>query len=253
LGYNPGRDLRLTEGLTEPRYGGPRPTGVILAGGLGTRMRGVLPDTAKPLAAVQGRPFLTFLLSQLERAGIGRIILCTGHRGDQVRAAIGESFDGVPIEYSVEDQPLGTGGALRLAVQRYGDGQTWMVMNGDSLVDINLCHLYSEHQRAGLAATIAAVAVPDGRRYGTLECSADGRIVAFREKSEDPRPVWINAGVYLLEPLFLEALPSAVPLSLEREVFPEWICRGLHVSQHHARFIDIGTPESYALAQEFFR
>lgn len=227
-------------------------TGAVLAGGLGTRLRTVLPGTAKPLAPVEGRPFLFFLLEQLTRAGISPLILCTGHLASQVRAEIGEEYNSAPISYSEEDRPLGTGGALRLAWGNYPDTAPWLVMNGDSYIDIDLRAMIDSHRRSGLTATIAAVRVEDGRRYGTLEWSGDSRITAFREKSAGSGARWINGGIYILEREFLDAMPDRAPLSLETEAFPGWLARGIHAFASEARFIDIGTPESYAHAQRFF-
>ncbi len=227
-------------------------TGLVLAGGLGTRLRTVLPDTPKPLAPVEGRPFLFFLLEQLTRAGVSPLILSTGHLASQVQAEIGAEYNSAPILYSEEDRPLGTAGALRLAWQRYPGTAPWLVMNGDSYLDIDLAAMLGSHRRSGLGVTIAAVRVEDGRRYGALEWSADLRITAFHEKSGLPGPRWINGGVYVFESGFLDALPARAPLSLETEAFPAWIPPGLHAFASEARFIDIGTPESYALAQRFF-
>jgi NDP-sugar pyrophosphorylase family protein len=225
-------------------------TGVVLAGGLGTRLQAVLPDTAKPLAPVKGRPFLFYLFEQLTRAGVSPVILCTGHLADQLRA-VGQTVS-TAILYSEENRQLGTAGALRLAWRNYPDTDPWLVMNGDSYLDIDLNAMIDSHERSGCKAAIAAVRVPDGRRYGGLEWTVDHRITAFHEKSGAPGPRWINGGVYIFKREFLNALPERVPLSLETEVFPGWIAEGIHAFESPARFIDIGTPESYALAQHFF-
>jgi NDP-sugar pyrophosphorylase family protein len=227
-------------------------TGVVLAGGLGTRLRTVLPDTPKSVAPVEGRPFLFFLLEQLTRVGISPVILCTGHRASQVLSEIGNEYKSVPILYSQEEHPLGTAGALRLAWHNYPETAPWLLMNGDSFVDVDLRALIHSHERSGLAATITAVRVENGQRYGTIEWDEGQRITAFREKSAAPGSLWINGGVYVFERAFLDALPDRVPLSLEVDVFPAWVSRGIHVFASEARFIDIGTPESYALAQRFF-
>jgi NDP-sugar pyrophosphorylase family protein len=226
-------------------------TGAVLAGGLGTRLRTVLPGTAKPMAPVEGRPFLSFLIEQLNCAEVSPIILCTGHLSDQVRAIRSPAADEV-ILYSEEDHPLGTAGALRLAWRNHPDTAPWLVMNGDSYLDIDLKAMIDSHRRSGCAATIAAVRVEDGRRYGSMEWREDQRVTVFREKTASPGPRWINGGVYILEREFLDALPDRAPVSLETEAFPRWIGEGIHAFASEARFIDIGTPESYALAQSFF-
>jgi NDP-sugar pyrophosphorylase family protein len=228
-------------------------TGVILAGGMGTRLRPAFPDVAKSVAPVSGRPFLQRLLEQVARAGAGRIILCTGYRSQDVEAAAGQAHRGVPIVYSVEERPLGTGGALKRAHNSFGDGRSWIVMNGDSYCGIDLGELVAEHLAAGLDATLAVVEVDDAGRFGSVEVSPDRRVTRFLEKQRPGGgPGWVNAGVYALSERFLAALPAETPLSLEVQVFPEWIPRGIHAFARPARFIDIGTPESYALAQQFF-
>ena len=227
-------------------------TGVILAGGLGTRLRPAIADGAKSAAPVGGHPFIHRLLDQLAGGGVDRIVLCTGYRAGDVEAAAGREHGGVPVVYSVEEQPLGTGGALRLAHARFGDGRAWIVMNGDSYCGIELEELAAEHVAAGLAATLALVPVEDAGRYGSVEIAQDGRVTQFLEKRSGAGPGWVNAGVYVVSPRLLTELPAGTPLSLETRVFPEWIARGIHAFARRARFIDIGTPESYALAQQFF-
>jgi D-glycero-alpha-D-manno-heptose 1-phosphate guanylyltransferase len=229
-------------------------TGAILAGGFGTRLSAAVPDRAKSVAPVNGRPFLIFPLMQLARSGVERVILCTGHRTEQVREEIGDNFDGLPLLYSIEDQPLGTGGAIRQAWRTYGGGeQSWVTMNGDSFLDIDLAELAAEHAQGGFAATIAAVKVPAGQRFGTLEWDPSGRVVAFREKDGAGGPKWINGGIYVLSARFLDSLPEGAPMSIETQGFPAGLAQGIGVFPREARFIDIGTPESYALAQEFFQ
>jgi NDP-sugar pyrophosphorylase family protein len=230
------------------------PTSVILAGGLGTRLREVVPDAPKSVAPVAGRPFLMHLLRQLQHAGARRIVLCTGHRSGQVAEEIGDHFEDAEVVYSTEDQPLGTGGALRLAWQRFGasEGNGWLVTNGDSYCGLDLREFWKDHRSAGSAATLAAVEVPDGSRYGSLVWDESGRLIRFGEKENAAGAGWINAGIYGLSPDFLNQLSPQVPLSLERESFPGWIGRGIHVHARKARFIDIGTPDSYRVAQEFF-
>ncbi len=227
-------------------------TGVILAGGLGTRLSTVLPGTAKPLAPIEGQPFLLFLFEQLTRAGVSPLILCTGHLASQVHDAAGANYGSTPVLYSEEHEPLGTAGALRLAWRSFPDTAPWLATNGDSYLDLDLQNMMDSHRNSGARATIAAVRVEDGRRYGIMEWTDNGRITAFGEKTDQPGPRWINGGVYILERGFLDGLAGEGPLSLEKDVFPAWISRGIHAFPSTARFIDIGTPESYGLAQRFF-
>ena len=132
-------------------------TGVILAGGLGTRLRPAIGDGAKSAALVGGHPFIDRLLDQLAGSGVERIVVCAGYQAREVEAAAGREHGGVPVVYSVEEQPLGTGGALRQARARLGDGGAWLVMNGDSYCGIEVEELAVEHAAAGLEATLALV------------------------------------------------------------------------------------------------
>lgn len=227
-------------------------TGVIIAGGLGTRLRSVVADKPKCLAPVNGQPFLFYLLRQMTEAGVKRILLCTGYQAEQVEQCIGSFHSGVPVEYSREEEPLGTGGALKLALDRTGAPGPWLVMNGDSYLEMDLPGFYAAFHDSGCSAALAAVEVPDGRRFGGLRCDSHGRVLAFEEKSEEPGAKWINGGVYLLSQRFLDALPATTPLSLERDVFPYRLTDGLLAVKSHGRFIDIGIPESFAAAQTFF-
>ncbi len=228
-------------------------TAAVLAGGLGTRLRPVLPDTAKTVAQVAGRPFIDHLLKQLTRAGAGRIVLCTGFKSEQVQSQIGNAFEAVPVVYSVEPQPLGTGGALRLAWRNCGDNQAWLVTNGDSYLDLDMAGLIAAHRDSGCALTLAILRVPDASRYGSVEWSPQTeRALAFHEKTGEPAPGWINGGVYVLAPEFLDSLSADIPLSLEKDVFPQWVEHGINIYRADGRFIDIGTPESYQIAQMFF-
>jgi D-glycero-alpha-D-manno-heptose 1-phosphate guanylyltransferase len=229
-------------------------TAAILAGGLATRLRPALPDTAKAIARVAGKPFLYYVLAHLVHGGVDRIVLCTGFRSPQVEAEIGAVFKGIPVEYSVEEKTLGTGGAIGLAWRNFADGgPVWIVANGDSYLDLNVPAFLAEHEKSGCAASISALHVADGARYGTLEWSPETRLVtAFREKTGETGAAWINGGVYAFKPAFLDTLPHDQSASLEKEVFPRWIKGGLHVYPVEGQFIDIGTPESYSQAQSFF-
>lgn len=228
-------------------------TGVIIAGGLGTRLRSVMADRPKCLAPVNGQPFLFYLLRQMRGAGVKRIVLCTGHQAEQVGACVGDAFAGLKVDYSHETEPLGTGGALKLAFDRFGgDEEGWLVMNGDSYLELDIAAYRTAYQQANWVAGLAAVEVPDGRRFGGLRCAPDGRILAFEEKSSEPGPKWINGGVYLLSEKFLASMPAIAPLSIERDVFPQQLEEGLFAYKTQGRFIDIGLPESLAEAQSFF-
>ncbi len=225
-------------------------TAVILAGGLGTRLRSAIDDRPKVLAPVRGRPFLSYLLDQLEAAGVQEVALCVGYLGAQIERSFGTSYRGLRLAYSWEASPLGTGGALRNAASLL-HSDTVLVANGDSYCDADLQALLDRHRQWRAAATLLLAQVPRAGRYGRVIVDRNGRIESFEEKSGES-PGVINAGIYLIGCGLLETLPANRAISLEREVFPHWVGRGLYGYASEGRFLDIGTPDAYAAADEFF-
>ncbi len=226
---------------------------VILAGGLGTRLASVLPDRQKVTAEIGGQPFALRLAQALARRGVTRIVFAAGHRAADVQTVIDQAPAAGPrMEISVEAEPLGTGGALRLALERT-TAEPLLVMNGDSFADVDIDRLYDAHARRSARVTLATVKVEPVGRYGLVESREDGRVLAFDEKPTSPPPQgWINAGVYLFAREVVAAMPRATPFSLERDVFPALVGHGLYAVRFEAPFIDIGTPESLQAAQTFF-
>jgi len=153
---------------------------IVLAGGLGTRLRQVVPDLPKPMAPVAGRPFLAWILDRLVQAGFDRIVLAVGYRGDVIRDHFGRDYNGVPVAYSTEEEPLGTGGAIRLAAQCITESPVF-VLNGDTFVEVDYGAMWSAHQRIGALMSLAVCRVPDTGRYGAVEIDM-GRVCGFREK-----------------------------------------------------------------------
>jgi NDP-sugar pyrophosphorylase family protein len=227
-------------------------TAVILAGGLGTRLRSVVADRPKVLAEVDGVPFVFHLLEQLAAAGVKHVVLSTGHLGDQVCDTVGASFGPLAIEYSQEETPLGTGGAIRRTLPLVRS-QALFVLNGDSYCDVDLGELSRWHHEHAAHGTLALSHVPDARRFGTVETDVDGRVQRFVEKSPEQRAGMVNAGIYLLRRALIESIPDARPCSLEQDLLPTWLELGIYGDARSARFIDIGTPESLAGAAGFFR
>ena len=225
---------------------------VLLVGGLGTRLRTVVPSAPKPLAPVGDRPFLELLVRQLESQGIRNLVLCTGYLADQIECEFRDGGDlGVSIEYSKEPQPLGTGGALKFA-ERFVEGSTdFLVMNGDSFLELDLCRLVQFHRTHDGLATMAVVHTENAGRYGTVCIGSENRVVEFLEKTGAESPGLINAGVYIFDSAILEYIPAG-PVSLEKDVFPRLIDRGVYAMREQGVFIDIGTPADYALAQRLF-
>jgi D-glycero-alpha-D-manno-heptose 1-phosphate guanylyltransferase len=227
-------------------------TAVVLAGGVGSRLRPVVADRPKPLADIAGRPFLAYLLDELVRWGIVDIVLCTGYLGEQISARFGEAYRGARLQYSQESQPLGTAGALRLALPLLRS-DTVLVLNGDSFCRANLAQFGEWHSARRSLATMLLVKVPDTGRYGRVQLDDDARIVQFEEKGRSVGPGLINAGLYLVQRPLLEIIPEvATVVSLERDIFPLWIRNDFRGYETSGAFLDIGTPESFAQAQKFF-
>jgi D-glycero-alpha-D-manno-heptose 1-phosphate guanylyltransferase len=226
-------------------------TAVVLAGGLGIRLRPVIADGPKVLASVNGRPFLAYLLDQLAAIQISRVVLCTGYLGEQVRGEFGDHYGSLNLSYSQEPYPLGTAGALRLAMPLLGSDPI-LVMNGDSYCEVNLRALWSCHVAKCAQATLLLLHQDRTQRFGRVQIDTDGFVEAFREKDESSEPGWINGGIYLLHPHLLKAIPEGREVSLEKNIFPSWIGRGLYGFCGEGRFLDIGIPESYAAGTKFF-
>jgi histidinol-phosphate phosphatase family protein len=225
-------------------------TAAVLAGGFGTRLHSVVSDRPKVLAEVCGRPFLAYLFDQLAAAGCRSVVLCTGYLGEQVARTFGGKYGPLQLRYSQEPQPLGTGGALRLALGQFASDPV-LVLNGDSFHGADLKAYREWHRRHRAAASIALTRVRRSERYGHVKIDAEAQIVRFTEKQNDEGPGWINAGIYLLGRDVLEEIPGG-NVSLEHDVFPRWTSRGLYGYYSRSRFLDIGTPDDFARAGEFF-
>lgn len=224
---------------------------IILLGGFGTRLRPFTLKHPKPLISVLNQPMFHYLLSQLKAAGVRDIALALGYKAAHFRRLLGDGRSrGVRFFYSVEKEPLGTGGAIRKA-SRHVKG-TSFVLNGDALSDIDLTVLEVFHRRRKSEATLTLTPVDDTSSFGVVETARDGRITSFIEK---PKPGQtscnvVNAGCYLFEPSVFASIPSDRPVSLEREIFPSLLQQGRpffgHV--HRGFWSDVGTLPSYAAA-----
>jgi D-glycero-alpha-D-manno-heptose 1-phosphate guanylyltransferase len=223
---------------------------VLLVGGLGTRLRSVVPSLPKTLASVGDKPFLELLVRQLCSQELRQLVMCTGYLAEQIQEVFQDGSDfGATIEYSKEAVPLGTAGALKLA-QRYVQNESEvLVINGDTFLEIDLNEFILSHRKHGSLATMAVVPVENSSRYGTVQVGADGRILGFLEKTGQNVPGIINAGVYVFSNAALALIPQG-PVSLERDVFPLLMEQGFYAIEQRGMFIDIGTPEDYARAKK---
>lgn len=223
---------------------------IILAGGLGTRLRERVSDRPKPMAPVAGRPFLSYLLSRISRAGFEEAILSVGYRWQAIYDYFGDTFfenkKKLPLRYVVEHEPLGTGGAIFLASQGLTD--PFAVFNGDTLLDFDLVDLQQRHGLNKTSLTMVLRKVEDTSRYGAVQVQND-IVVGFNEKGLSG-PGFINAGIYVLPPEIFSRYNLTGKFSLENDLLQAH-CTELRPYAHQVTsyFIDIGIPEDYDRAQ----
>ena len=229
------------------------PPAVILAGGLGTRLRSAFASGPKSMAPIGDRPFLDYVLGWLSSEGVSRVILCVGYKRSQIQRFVGNgSRWNVQAGYAIEKELLGTGGAVKNA-ETLIDADDVFVVNGDTMLDVSLKGLNDFHRQKKGWLTIAAVKVPKQDRYGTLELGYEGKVKAFVEKgvTANTRGTHtINGGVYILRTKLLRAIQGQCPISLEKQIFPKLAAKGRaygYVTDSY--FIDIGIPEDFRRAK----
>lgn len=220
---------------------------IILVGGLGTRLSAVVPDVPKPMAPVAGRPFLDRLIERLAARGIGRIVLATGYKAEIIMEYFGFEQYGVEIDYSIEREPLGTGGAIALALQKVRASEVH-VLNGDTFLDYDPDALAAATHAHACAIGIALAEVADVSRYGAVAVDR-GRVSKMSEKGERGLG-WINAGCYFFAAAAIADFPRSGRFSFETDVLPSLVAEGKAAAwQETSGFIDIGVPEDYARVQ----
>ena len=236
---------------------------IVLAGGLGTRLRPLTEQRPKQMLPIVDRPMIEHVVAKLAAEGTAEVVLSLGYRPDAFGAAYPTGrCGGTGLRYATEPEPLGTAGAILFAARRaaigngkIGDGdpfaETFWALNGDVLTDAPLGELLALHRARGAEATILAIPMADASRYGMIESDDCGRVSRFVEKpaSASTTSGWINAGVYVLEPSVLGRIPRGRAVSMEREVFADLAADGaLYALRTEAYWIDAGTPASYLQA-----
>ncbi|MDQ3199757.1 MAG: nucleotidyltransferase family protein [Verrucomicrobiota bacterium] len=220
----------------------------VLCGGLGTRLRSVLSDRPKSMAPVGGVPFLEVLLENLKAQGMEEVILGTGYMAEQIEDYFGDGHElGLTLRYSREKEPLGTGGALKLAGKLLSDPV--VVLNGDSYVEWDCATALRLFRQKEARLVMILQPVPDVGRYGSVTIDAEGRVIDFVEKGARTGSGLINAGIYLLCKEIVDQLPDGEAVSLERDVFPGLLARGVYGLVADGLFIDIGIPADLKRAQ----
>ncbi len=227
-------------------------TAIILAGGLGTRLRSVVNDRTKVMANVAGRPFVTYVLDQIIRTGIQRAVICTGYLAESISTVLKDDYQGLQIVYSHEATPLGTAGALRHAVSMV-QAFPILVLNGDSYANVDLEAFFQFHDLRQSCASLALARKSCSQAFGLVEVDDQGVVTRFSEKESTGKSEWVNAGIYILEKQVFEAIPQARAVSLERDIFPQWVGHGLHGYAQDKELFDIGTPSSLSKAKNIFR
>ncbi len=236
--------------VSGPGAGKAGPEAILLVGGYGTRLRPLTLSAPKHLLPTAGAPFLAHQLAKAASFGVTRVVLATSYRAEMFRKQFGDGSSlGLEIEYVHEEQPLGTGGAIRNAASalRSAPGDPVVVLNGDVLSGHNLTAQVRAHQEAGAAVTLHLVEVPDPSRFGCVPTDSAGRVTAFLEKTPHPVTNRINAGCYVFTRSAIDAIPAGRVVSVELETFPDLIAAGavVHGYPETAYWLDVGTPETF--------
>ena len=222
---------------------------LVLVGGEGTRLRPLTLTQPKPAVPLVDRPFIRYMVDWLARHGIDDVIMACGFRADLLRERLGTGGDDGPqIRYVEEPEPLGTAGPIRFAADLLDE--RFLTLNGDVLTDLDLTTLMRQHAERGAVGTLALYPVEDVGGYGLVRRREDGEILEFLEKP-DPSEVdtdEINAGAYVLERSVIDLIPDGRAVSIEREVFPQLVGRGLYSRRLEGYWMDIGTPDRYLQA-----
>jgi NDP-sugar pyrophosphorylase family protein len=220
----------------------------VLCGGQGTRLRSVVADRPKSMALISGTPFLQLLLERVGSQGVDDVVLGTGYMAEKIESYFGSGNKlAMHIRYSREHEPRGTGGALKLAEPLISDPV--LVLNGDSYVEWSLNPMLELFRAKDADIVVVLQAVADVTRYGSVVLDHDGRVTEFIEKGIRAGPGLINAGVYLLRKEVVRGLPAGTAISLERDIFPRLLDRGVYGLVCTGLFIDIGIPDDFKRAQ----
>lgn len=220
---------------------------VVLVGGMGTRMRPLTLSAPKPMLPTAGVPFLTHLLARIRAAGVRHVVLSTSYQAEVFAEYFGDGATlGLALDYVVEDEPLGTGGGIRNVAAKLSEPDV-LVFNGDVLSGLNPAEVVGTHRAVAADVTLHLVRVQDPRAFGCVPTSAEGRVLEFLEKTENPSTDQINAGCYVFRREVIDSIPAGRAVSVERETFPGLLASGVHLHAHvdDSYWLDIGTPAAF--------
>lgn len=226
---------------------------IILAGGKGTRLKEVIKNIPKSMAPINGRPLLEYLMDDLLKHQIDHLILSVGYKKESIMDHFGATYQGVKVDYAIEDEPLGTGGAIKLAFQ-YVSGKRALVLNGDTLFKVDFDEFFSFHEDHLAEFSLALKSMKDTYRYGAVVTDNHNRITGFFEKGKQKGTGLINGGVYLINKELFSGFSFPAAFSLEKD------CLETQVESHNFYgmectnyFLDIGIPADYQKAQNEFK
>jgi len=222
---------------------------IILAGGLGTRLKGVIGEIPKPMALINNTPFLEYLLQNLNYSIIDEVILSVGYKYEVIEKYFGNEFNGIPLKYSIEQKPLGTGGGISLAMKEIHSNEPILILNGDTYFDFNLEKFYNFHKNKNSDFSLCLKEMKKFDRYGSVTVNDNNKVISFNEKKYLEFGL-INCGVYLINKSKFDNLNHPVKFSFEKD-YMEKYTNQLNFYGHisNGYFIDIGIPEDYQKAQ----
>lgn len=225
---------------------------VLLAGGLGTRLKGVVSDVPKPMADILGRPFLEYQLDYLIDQGIERLVMAIGYKGEIISDHFKDQYKSIKISYAIENEPLGTGGAILNALKDIDDEVC--VLNGDTLFEVDLREMYTTWNQSNSDVAMALRKIDNAARFGTVSLDQTDRIVSFNEKDGQEKEGVINGGIYMFNAGLLKNIDLPTKFSIEKDVFEKMLAEikiSGFISTNY--FLDIGIPEDYRKAQDDFK
>ena len=224
---------------------------VVLCGGLGTRLNSVVDDRPKSMAEINDRPFLDILVDYVARYGFTRFILCTGFKGDLIRRHYETKRSGLVFLISEEKIPLGTAGAIKNA-ESFIESDTFIVLNGDSLCEIDIKDFLSFHIRKRALISIVLTTIKNSMDFGVVRLDRHQKIIGFSEKVMMHGDGLVNTGIYFFDRKILKEIPSGGKRSLEYDIFPKILNKGVYGYVTEKKFVDIGTPERLEMAKNYF-
>lgn len=229
----------------------PEMTAIVLAGGFGTRLNSVISDIPKPMAPISGKPFLEYLFAYLERNGITKVIMSVGYKYDIIKKYFGGLYQKIKIVYVVEKEPLGTGGAIKKALEKV-DAENVFILNGDTFFNVDLSILNKQYSLNKSPLILALKKMENFDRYGSVEIDKNNRIVLFSEKTHREKGN-INGGIYLIKKNIFEGFLLPKVFSFESFIQTNYRVLQAEALILEYYFIDIGIPEDYKTAQSELR